>query len=49
MAKEKITKVFTFDVAFVLQVIATTEKEAQKICAEQGGYVVSREQTMRKS
>ena len=43
----KVPKVFTFDVAFVLQVLAEDEAEAQKICEAQGGYVVSRTQTLR--
>jgi len=46
--KKSITpKVFTFDVAFVLQVIAQTKEEAEKICQEQGGYPVSRTQTLK--
>lgn len=40
-------RIFTFDVKFVLQVLAETEEEASAICAEKGGYVVIREQTLR--
>lgn len=44
---KKGTKVFTYDVAFVLQVLAENEKEANAICARDGGYIVSREQTLK--
>ena len=40
-------KIFTFDVHFILQVLAENEEEAFTICANQGGYVISREQTLR--
>lgn len=46
-SEEKSPKPFTFDVAFVLQVLAENEEEAQSICANQGGYVISRKQTLR--
>lgn len=45
--KNRVTKVYTFDVAFVLQVVAENEAEANKVCAEQGGYIVSREQNLK--
>jgi len=40
-------KTFTFDVHFVLQVLAKDKKEAEKICFDSGGYIVSRLQTIR--
>lgn len=45
--KKKSTKVFTFDVHFVLQVVAENEKEASAMCADTGGYIVTREQALR--
>ena len=45
--KEIMPKVFTFDVAFVLTVMAKTKNEAEKICLEQGGYIVSRTQVLK--
>lgn len=44
---EKAPKPFTFDVEFVIQVLAETEEEASAICADKGGYLISRKQTLR--
>ena len=40
-------QVYTFDVHFVLQVIAKSKEEAEQICNAQGGYQVSRTQVLR--